>query len=80
MSSSPPLKAATSSCQLNRARRVPASTVVMRKAETDSSMKLSAIRFPVSAPRPIPVNSFTQNPAIVDANICTGSFVCTAAT
>ena len=52
----------------------------MRKAETESSMKLSAIRFPVSAPRPIPVNSFTQKPAIVEANICTGSFVCTAAT
>ena len=54
-----------SSCQLKRARRVPESTDVMRNAETDSSMKLSATRCGMP--------TLTQNPAIVEANICTGS-------
>ena len=68
-----PGRESESSCQLNRARRVPASTVVIRNAETESSMNDSAIRFPVSAVRPMDVKNLTQNPAMVDANICTGS-------
>ena len=55
----------TSSCQLKRARRVPASTDVIRNAATERSMKLSAMRCGM----PI----FTQKPATVAANICTGS-------
>ena len=65
----------TSSCQLKRARRVPASTVVIRKAETERSMNDSAMRRPVSAESPIVVKNLTQNPAIEFAKTCTGSFV-----
>ena len=77
----PPFGAqATSSCQEKRASRVPASTVVMRNAETESSMNDSAMRLPVSGASPTFSNSVTQKPAIVEANICTGSMPCTAVT
>ena len=60
-----PFFAGISYCHEKRARRVPASTDVMRNAETESSMNDSATRCGMP--------TLTQNPAIVEANICTGS-------
>ena len=59
---------------------MPASTVVIRNAETERSMNDSAMRFPISAESPIVVKNLTQKPAIVEANIWTGSMPCIAVT